>query len=825
MRSRTDSRNNKATPVTLEKHFKEIVVGSGRSQEPYIIAFHYASNNVSGSPLGTLFGFFEVDIHDQDAAYIVNFLASVAKKEYFANPHRSPVESFEVALHKINVALAEIVKHGNVSWLGHLHGAIGSISQNTLHFSVTGEGQLYLAREETFRLMSDGLADSDTESHPLKTFTEVSSGELFDADIVLVFSPSIWSLFSPDDLRRSLHRLGPAGFEQFLRTALINELPIAAVTLVTCSAPAISPPEETPKAAKKLAVSLNNVWSEKPFDEALQKMRSLDTPNQKPANTELPQEEYTDRKTGHIYLQASPEETFGESASPWNGRWEIFFHTFGAKAHHWSITLRKITRRVSKAGSLTVVSIGQHAGHMGRSLSRRIRSLQRSREKNRKQKRQEKEHLERLKTVKEAIRPNIKPRPVPEEKVVRPVTSTIMPSPSSAPVIPEETNPQSIGRARRFFNREPRHEMAYRNEVKQWLTRWNEQITASLTNALPALKNISAVSRKLVPRINQALQSIADHGQRPWGNGSVKFRWFFLVSGLIVLGTLAYLIWPSTEPLPVTTSSPLPLQEAPAVSVFPPAEEPLATLLAGSRLLFPTNNSRSIALVNINDTSFLVTERSIVNLRTQESTTAPETIRHAAAMDDLDAIFTIGESGSLSLWSTVTKKFEQNTLPLPPGAHVSAIGSYLTYLYVLDQETGIIYRFPRAEDGFGSATTWSKESIATSEKTSFAVDEYILLSDMSGQPTLYSRGKNTHVSFTQPISLLVLSQLTFGIRSGDVFALDRTNKRIIRWSTTGILLAQYFHVSFDEIEVFVISPDGTEILVSHQGATTAWRIP
>ena len=81
MRSRTDSRSSKATPVTLEKHFKEIVVGSGRSQEPYIIAFHYASDNVSGSPLGTPFGFFEVGIHDQGAAYIGNFLASVAKEE------------------------------------------------------------------------------------------------------------------------------------------------------------------------------------------------------------------------------------------------------------------------------------------------------------------------------------------------------------------------------------------------------------------------------------------------------------------------------------------------------------------------------------------------------------------------------------------------------------------------------------------------------------------------------------------------------------------------------------------------------------------------
>lgn len=824
MRSRTDSRSSKATPVTLEKHFKEIVVGSGRSQEPYIIAFHYASDNVSGSPLGTLFGFFEVDIHDQDAAYIVNFLASVAKKEYFANSHRSPVESFEVALHKINVALAEIVKHGNVSWLGHLHGAIGTISQNTLHFSVTGDGQLYLAREEALRLMSDGLADTDTEPHPLKTFTEVSSGELFDADIVFAFSPSVWSLFSPDDLRRSLNRLGPAGFEQFLRTALINELPIAAVTLVTCSAPTILQSEEAPKESQKPAVSLSNVWSGKPFDEALQKRKSPDTPKQKPDIIETPREEYTDQKTGHIYLQASAEETFEENESPWKERWELFSHTFGAKTRNWGIALRKITRRISKVGSLTLASLGQQTGRLSRSLNRRTRSLKRALEENRQRKRQEKEQIARLKAVEEATRPNIEPEPVPEEEVVvRPVASLIVPSPSSEPVPPKETTPQSSERVRRFFTREPRQEMTFGNEARQRLTRWSARIVASKSVLLPALGNIRAVSKNLALRINQALQSLIHYGRTQWDNGSVKYRWIFSVGGVIVLGILAYLIWPSTETPPVETVTPAPSQEAPAAPVFPPAEEPLATLLAGSRLIFPTNNSRSIALVNINDTPFLITERSIVNLQTQESTTAPETIRHATAMDDLDAIFTVGESGSLSLWSTVTKKFEKNTLPLPAGAQVSAIGSYLTYLYVLDREAGIIHRFPRAEGGFGPATTWSKESVATGEETSFAVHENILLGDVSGQPALYSRGKNTHVGFTGPIAPLALDQLAFDTRSGDVLALDRINKRIIRWSVTGTLLAQYFHTSFNEVEAFAVSPDGTELLVSHQGATTAWR--
>ncbi len=83
MRQRIDDRAKKQPPAILEKSYKEIVVGAGRAQEPYIIAFHYASDNVAGKNLGTLFGFFEVEIHDQDAAYIVNFLASVAMSSLY----------------------------------------------------------------------------------------------------------------------------------------------------------------------------------------------------------------------------------------------------------------------------------------------------------------------------------------------------------------------------------------------------------------------------------------------------------------------------------------------------------------------------------------------------------------------------------------------------------------------------------------------------------------------------------------------------------------------------------------------------------------------
>ncbi len=181
MKARVSRRKEGLSSSSVHCAFSAITVGSGRAAEPYIIAFHYKSDNVAGKPLGTLFGFFEVEVHDEDAAYIVNFLASVAKKEYFTNPRREVNESFETTLHKINVALAELAKEGNVCLLGHLHGILGAVSEGTVHFSATGDGVLALVRENSLRPISDGLAEVTSEPHPLKTFTEVSSGHKFSS--------------------------------------------------------------------------------------------------------------------------------------------------------------------------------------------------------------------------------------------------------------------------------------------------------------------------------------------------------------------------------------------------------------------------------------------------------------------------------------------------------------------------------------------------------------------------------------------------------------------------------------------------------------------
>ncbi len=808
MRQRIDDRSKKSPPAVLEKNFKEIVVGNGRSQEPYIIAFHYSSDNVASQGLGTLFGFFEVEIHDQDAAYIVNFLASVAKKEYFANPRRHPVESFESALHKVNVALAEIVKHGNISWLGHLHGAIGTVSGNTLHFSVTGDGGIYLAREDTLHSISDGLANTDSEPHPLKTFTEVSSGELFDADLILALSPSVWSLFSPDDLRRSLHRLGPAGFEQFLRTALVNELPVAAVILLTCSAPVEirRVPEKKESQSKRAALGLENVWSDKPFMEALRSKANPEPSEnaENPAGEKLERKTYTDKQTGHIYVQASPDENPEVSGNRLGEGWALFRHQLETQARVWRITARKMTRRIRKESGLAFDALSAWSALSQRSIGRRIRTIKRSLE-------------ESLRDYQNAHKAPLTEASQPEAEIpeapLTPVTEIVEATEERAreqalPATPSRLSAAVQLRLKERFSR---------------LSAAAEPLPQDSPQG-PGQK-LPDVPTQAFDQMRSALASLPKKATGFWQTLAPKEKWSILgVASAIFVVVLVFLISTKETPSAVMESPADAQTEISNETIFPPADEPLSTLLSESHALLHNIDTRPIALLAVDDTSFLVTEKNIFNLRSQESTPTPESLRLATDMDDLDGIFALGESGTLYLYRVSNKKFERSSLPLPAGARIDALGTYLTYLYVLDQNTGTIYRFPRAEGGFGAPVTWSKESIASGENKAFAVYENIATADAKGSPFLYTRGKNTGVTFGGTRLFYSADALAFDTKTGDLLILDRYNRRIIRWSATGTLLAQYYQESFADAAAFALSPDGNEILISNQNSTSAWKI-
>lgn len=201
--------------------FRSIFICKKNELSPFATVFTYFPENIEQQGLGTLFGIIKIDDYSEDSSYVTNLLTSVIKKEYFSKPYRSSEESFEACLRKANLALAELVRHGSMSWAGKIGFAGGSLERNNLHFSCLGEISIFLVRHGQIAQISKDLeAEKDSETHPLKTFSNVSSGKLEIGDKLIFTTKELTEIFSAEELRQNSAHFSPQEFPGFLEISL-----------------------------------------------------------------------------------------------------------------------------------------------------------------------------------------------------------------------------------------------------------------------------------------------------------------------------------------------------------------------------------------------------------------------------------------------------------------------------------------------------------------------------------------------------------------------------------------------------------------------------
>ena len=162
-------------------------------------------------------------MESEESSYIVNYLISVIKKEYYAKTKRGAVESFEAALHKANLALAKLAEHENIGWIGKINALVLVTEKNNIHLSQVGNAHAFLLRGKSLTNISEN-DPSAPEPGPLKTFVDVISGRVEKNDRLIVATQHIFDIFSFEEIKRSALKFSSEEFVQFLKTALGNEL-------------------------------------------------------------------------------------------------------------------------------------------------------------------------------------------------------------------------------------------------------------------------------------------------------------------------------------------------------------------------------------------------------------------------------------------------------------------------------------------------------------------------------------------------------------------------------------------------------------------------
>jgi hypothetical protein len=200
----------------------------------------------------------------------------------------------------------------------------------------------------------------------------------------------------------------------------------------------------------------------------------------------------------------------------------------------------------------------------------------------------------------------------------------------------------------------------------------------------------------------------------------------------------------------------------------------------------------------INTGTAIVTKNSVVVIENgeQKEYALPEnsgaTVK-AAFMKDLSLVFILTDKNKLVSFSPVSTKFTEDNISLPTNVSDDFIGTYLTYLYILDPQDNQIYRYPRATGGFGDKTNWLKDSTPLSGISDMTIDDNIYCIQNNSVLKLF-KGKKQDLNLEASNTPVHFDNIFTTIDSDSLYVLDAKNSRIVQYSKAdGSITKQYFN--------------------------------
>lgn len=144
-------------------------------------------------------------------------------REYYRGNDTSDLVNLESALKRVNETLAQVTQSGETDWIGNLHGVLILINGKDIHFSQTGRTQAYLFRSGRINHITEGL-DSENEPHPLRTFSNITSGTLEDNDKIVIANPAFFKVVDLDTAKEIVNQYPPSlAAQEFAKILKMNK--------------------------------------------------------------------------------------------------------------------------------------------------------------------------------------------------------------------------------------------------------------------------------------------------------------------------------------------------------------------------------------------------------------------------------------------------------------------------------------------------------------------------------------------------------------------------------------------------------------------------
>jgi len=190
-------------------------------------------------------------------------------RDYYKADDTSDLNNFETAIKGVNEALAQVAQGGETDWIGKLSSVLVLINNKEAHFAQTGQAHAYLYRGDKINHITEGL-ENEASPHPLKTFTNLTSGTLQENDKVIIASPTFFEMIDPSELKMIVIQNHPtqAAVEagKILKGRGIKYANAIFMEVITRDALANIPPDQKidtvyiNEQLSSLSTNLKNIW-------------------------------------------------------------------------------------------------------------------------------------------------------------------------------------------------------------------------------------------------------------------------------------------------------------------------------------------------------------------------------------------------------------------------------------------------------------------------------------------------------------------------------------------------------------------------------------
>ena len=177
------------------------ITNAGKLHDRFLNCQYIKPEELSKSSMGENFTLIEILSPWFASAQIGQSIVKNFSSQYFEGGSTSDLVNFENSLKKVNEHLAQITQNGETDWIGNLNGILATIVDNNIHISPTGRVEAYIFREGKVNHLTHGLGEIK-EVHPLKTFSNIVSGQLKAHDKILIANKNLFSHLSIESLRQ-----------------------------------------------------------------------------------------------------------------------------------------------------------------------------------------------------------------------------------------------------------------------------------------------------------------------------------------------------------------------------------------------------------------------------------------------------------------------------------------------------------------------------------------------------------------------------------------------------------------------------------------------